>query len=348
MKSNGSSAAVNAVDSTRKKSLILSGRELMALKVTPQEWLVDGLLRTGRKRASLIVSPPEAGKSSLAKTLAVALAQGRDFLGRKTVQCDVLYWQTEDSAEDMQESLRRLGYDPYRDAGIFVFNGEVEDSTIATMHQVLADRPTVKLAIIETMNDLLNFEDNKPHEARRAYQTFNSELVAKHPNVAFLGLHHKKKRAVDNSGDGISGSSEIRGRTDAKFYINVRSDDDPRRIFHTQVRNGRNIEQAYLEINKITGEVYLGRTVADERKLGIAKTEENIKQQIIEYFTKHPGKTFRYDCMPFLIGNNPAKQRAYKELRASGILKESGKGTKTSPHTYEVAEISTEELEKAA
>src|SRR6267378_1686808 len=101
-----------------KKSFVMTGKEVMALKVPPVQYLVDGILRIGRRRASLFNSQPESGKSTASVALAVAVAQGKPFLGRKTLRGEVLYWQTEDSPEDLQDSLRRLGYDPDKDCDI--------------------------------------------------------------------------------------------------------------------------------------------------------------------------------------------------------------------------------------
>jgi len=342
-------AAAPKPEAKEKKSFVMTGKEVMALKVPPVQYLVDGILRIGRRRASLFNSQPESGKSTASVALAVAVAQGKPFLGRKTLRGEVLYWQTEDSPEDLQDSLRRLGYDPDKDCDILVFRGEPEDNTIDTLNKVLEEHPNVKLTIIETMNDLLDFEDNKTHEARRAYTDFNAKVVSKHYHrMAFLGLQHLKKHGTLKAGERISGSTEIRGRTDGKWYLEIKSDEDPRRIFYTQVRKGNNIPRTYLEYNKETEAVTLGLPLTEERKLSAEKTRERITTAILEYFSLHPDTTFKQDCFPVIDGNSTLKRKQFKELLASGRLVQTGEGTKTSPYVYRAVEFPMEERKEAA
>ena len=122
----------------------------MALKVVPQEWIVDGLLRVGRKRISLLAGKPESGKSCIGRQLTVAVAKGLPFFGRKTVRGSVLLWQTEELPEDVQASLRCLGYDADTDENILVFNGDASENTVEALDEALKQHPSVRLVIIET------------------------------------------------------------------------------------------------------------------------------------------------------------------------------------------------------
>jgi hypothetical protein len=57
--------------------------------ITPPDYIVDGLLET---RSMIgVVAPPEAGKSLLMQEIAVAVATGRDFHGRKVKRGLVVY-----------------------------------------------------------------------------------------------------------------------------------------------------------------------------------------------------------------------------------------------------------------
>jgi hypothetical protein len=328
----------------------MNGRELMALKVVPQEWMVDGLLRVGRKRISLLAGKPESGKSSIGRQLAVAVAKGLPFFGRQTVRGSVLLWQTEECPEDVQASLRCLGYDADTDENILVFNGDASDNTIEALDEALQQHPNVRLVIIETLDDLLKVEDIKENTAaRRAFDDFDRTVVSKHcSRVAFLALHHIKKREGDRAGDGLLGASVIRGRTDAKWYVTVKSDDDPRRIFHTEVRRGRNIERTILDFNDKTETNTLGMTLAEDRKLGAGKTAERIREDIIRYFSVNPNKTFEHDCLRVVEGNSDVKRKLFKELLASGCLVESGKGSKGSPFVYRAASLPVEAVVRRA
>src|SRR5580698_3872761 len=88
----------------------ISTEDILALPPSkPTDWVIADLLRTGRKRPSLLCGLPEAGKSTLAHQLALAVANGIKFLDRDTVKGHVLYWKNEESAADVREDLIQAG-----------------------------------------------------------------------------------------------------------------------------------------------------------------------------------------------------------------------------------------------
>jgi RecA-family ATPase len=67
------------------------------------DWQVHALLPQGS--LGLLSAYPKVGKSTLVSQLTVAVAKGRDFLGRHTRQGGVLYVAAEERREDV---IRRL------------------------------------------------------------------------------------------------------------------------------------------------------------------------------------------------------------------------------------------------
>src|SRR5262249_46295895 len=61
------------------------------------EWLVDGLV--GQNALVVLFGPPGVGKSFLALDLALSIATGRPWLGRKTTQGGVVYVYAEGTSE---------------------------------------------------------------------------------------------------------------------------------------------------------------------------------------------------------------------------------------------------------
>ena len=81
-----------------------------ALKHKPQEaveWVVEDIFR--RNGQSLLISPPKAGKSSLARNLARCVALGLPFLGRPVLQGPVIYMALEELEADVQEHFLKMG-----------------------------------------------------------------------------------------------------------------------------------------------------------------------------------------------------------------------------------------------
>jgi hypothetical protein len=325
----------------QKFKFLRTAAQLKEMKIEPSDWIVSGLLRAGRKRVSLLAGKPEAGKSVAARQLAVRVAQGKPFLGRNTKKSAVLLWQSEEDLSDIRESLDHLGYDPSTDAPIYVFDGSTNENHLDNLSDVLGAYPDIRLVIIETLDDLLRISDVKENTAtREAFQRFEDKVLEKHyQRVSFLGLHHLKKRACDDSGEMILGATYLRGRTDTKIYLDHPRTDDERRIIHATVRKGNPIAKTYLNYDAQRETISLGLTLAEEYKAGAAKTAQRIEEEIITFFTNHPDTTFESDCRPDISGNSNARRRALKKLVASGKLLKSGDGKKGSPIVYRVVEL---------
>jgi hypothetical protein len=327
---------------TNDKVHVVTAGELMQQPQHTQKFIVDGLLRLGRRRPSLLLGKPESGKSTLAMQLAVAVTKGLPFLGRNTQRSEVLYWSSEETDVDLATALRVHGYNPETDERLF-FNTNQEEP-MKYLDAVLSEYPEIRLVMIETLDDFLNVQDLKENShVRRAFEKFDASIIRKHAHRAsFLALHHLKKRETDSAGDAILGATVLRGRTDAKLYLKQMSDDDPRRIFHATVRMGAGIPQTVLDFNPTTLTSTLGVKLADERKQSAVKTDEKILADITEFFIHHPKATFEKECLPALSGNSDRTRRVFRDALRKGLFKQSGTGKKGDPYVYEVAPIPIE------
>jgi hypothetical protein len=319
-----------------KAPLIFSGKDLKNMPHQEQEWIVDDLLRLGRKRLSLLLGKPEAGKSSLATQLAVAVSRGQSFLGRPTKQSEVLFWATEEDPEDFWESLERLGYDPDHHKMIWMLDGSRSLNPAADLRDCLAAHPTIRLVILETLDDVLRMTDLKDNsKAREAFEQFDAVVMQRFScQAAFLGLHHLKKDETDNSGDAILGATVVRGRTDAKLYLKQVSDEDSRRVLHATVRKGRGIAKTFLHFDPTHSHSTLGATVKEEMTQSAEARRDKTLEAILTFFVKNPNTTFEKDCLPILEGHSDHARRIFKQACADGLLERSGTGKKGNAYTY--------------
>lgn len=328
---------------TQKQPRLVSARELASLKAEPTAWVVDGLLRTGRKRMSLLAGKPESGKSSLALQLAVSVCKGEPFLGRATKRSQVLYWMTEEDLQDIADSLRSLDYDHERDAALWVYDGSTDPSPLKRLHDSLAANPEIRLVVLETLDDVLKIQNVKENSAaREAFEKFDKFVMTPFSHqTAFLALHHLRKRELDNAGDMILGATVLRGKTDAKWYLRQVSDEDTRRIFHATTRKGRGIPPTYVEFDERTGRSTLGMTVAESRKLTAGATQDRIQEDVLAFFQANPNSTLE-DCLPAISGNSDEVRRVFKNLVRDGRLVRSGKGRRGDPYIYSCVSIPVE------
>jgi hypothetical protein len=271
-------------------------QDLQALPEAPASWVVQDLLRTNRKRVSLIAGSPEAGKSTIARQLSIAVSQGIAFLGRATKQGKVIYWQSEEDPQDTKEDFFRTGMaanDP-----VIIVHPEAGDDNCAELCKILDANPDTRLVIIETLDDFLKVEDIKENTAgREAFERFDAEVVSKHCwHCAFIVLHWFKKSDRQKTANihKILGGTIIAGKTDAKVYLTQVSDSDPRRIIQVAVRKGVPIEPTYLLFEPENQTSQLGTKVADERlqhkDVKDALAEIELDSRISALLHQNPGK----------------------------------------------------------
>jgi len=296
----------------------ISTTEILALPPSkPEDWVVADLLRTGRKRPALLCGLPEAGKSTLAHQLALAVANGVPFLDRATVKGHVLFWKNEESASDVREDLVRAGL---VDAGkLTMILPEPNDNNTQVLTQGLTEHGS-RLCIVETLADFMpNAELEKSKEMRDSLSRFSNDIMVHFPNTAFLLLAHFNK---STSKDGlaltrINGSTFIPAGTDAKIYLEQVSDVDHRRVLHATVRKGRRIEPTYLEFdeNKLTSTLGVKVKDEDQGKKEKAKLQKltDLDIRIQQVLTEKPGIP-KMDLVEAVGGKRQAVSKRIDEL----------------------------------
>jgi hypothetical protein len=82
-------------------------RDLLSEQEQVTAWVVENLLPSGGD--SLLVAKPKVGKSTLARCLALAVARGNEFLGRKTSQGLVMYLALEEKRDEVRRHFEAMG-----------------------------------------------------------------------------------------------------------------------------------------------------------------------------------------------------------------------------------------------
>jgi len=288
-------------------------------------WIVEGLLRTNRQRISLLCGSPHAGKSTVARQLAVAVSQGKPFLGRETMKSKVAYWQSEETTEDAAEDFAKSGM--MQDDPIVILQPSPADNHLQELDKVLTEEKEIRLVIIETLDDFLQMDDLSDNPAaRRAFEKFDKEVVSKHKErVSFVALHHFKKSDEQRgtSLNKILGATVIAGKTDCKIYLRQVGDTDGRRIVSAQTRKGVPIEPTYLVFEEATQTSTLGQTLADERadakKMSLSLTHAELRNRCIEIVAQNPGLT-KQDARDRVGGKTATATAVLNTLIEEGIV----------------------------
>lgn len=305
----------------------------------PSIWIVANLLRTNRQRISLLCGSPHAGKSTVARQLAIAVSQGKLFLGRETLKSKVAYWQSEETPEDANEDFIKSGMT--QDDPLVILQPSPDDNNLKELDKVLSEDKDIRLVIIETLDDFLKMDDLDDNpSARRSFEKFDKEVLSKHKGVVFIALHHFKKSDEQRgtSLNRILGATVISGKTDCKIYLRQASESDGRRILSVQTRKGIPIEPTYLDFDEATQTSTLGQTLADERadakKMSLSLTHSELRSRCINVVATTPGLT-QTEARDKVGGKTKAANDMFKSLIDEGVIVvQQGGATKTAHLLY--------------
>ncbi len=177
----------------------------------PILFLVPDLLMRGG--STILVAAPKQGKSTLAKQIAVAVAQGESIFGHETHQGEVLYLQLEEHEGWTASTLRRMGLkdgDPLSIA----FGAPDPSNVVETLRAKLREHPSTVLLVLDMLAGAVGIQDfNDYGEVRSKIQPLTD--LAHESGTSILILHHSKKSATGNPLEdslgtiGISGSVDI-------------------------------------------------------------------------------------------------------------------------------------------
>lgn len=172
------------------------------------QWLVDEILTSNE--LFLLAASPRAGKSLMAMTLAKAVAEGSEFLGRPTTQGTVVYVCMEDSENKLKERETAQGWAE----GLPV--AWLQRFKLSEIPQLkdLAEELDPRLIIIDTLSRV---KDSSISESSAEMSQLLDPLqdMAKELDCCVLLVHHTGKVQIDTAGtidvfDTIRGSSAIR------------------------------------------------------------------------------------------------------------------------------------------
>lgn len=172
------------------------------------EWLVQDILTVDE--LFLLAAGPRAGKSLLAMTLAKAVAEGGEFLGRPVTQGTVIYVCLEDGDAKLKERETAQGWS----RGLPVaWLQKFKLSELPHLRQ-LAEELDPRLIILDTLSRIKDATISE--SSAEMSQTLEPlQEMAKDLGCCVLLVHHTGKVSVDNASnvevfDTIRGSSAIR------------------------------------------------------------------------------------------------------------------------------------------
>ena len=235
----------------KKKELappLENGNELASRYIAPAVYLVDGMVTTG---LGMVVAPPKFGKSWIALDLAISIATGTPFFGKKTVRAGVLYYALEDNDRRVQRRLLQVSGQERKDLSWFYHKEEaptMDDGLFEEIDAYLQMYPEIKFVVIDTLQKIRpparKFEGAYSNDYNDAGKI---QRFALNRDISILLVHHTRKIIDPNDLIGnISGTNGLSGAIDYAFAMSKKKwDDDQAKLELT----GRDIEkQSYMMV----------------------------------------------------------------------------------------------------
>ena len=255
----------------------------------PVSFVVEDLLMRGG--TTLLIGLPKQGKSTLAKQLAVAVAQGENVINRRVTQGTVLYYQMEEFKTWTTGTLRKMGASN-ADPLLLEFDRPEPAKAVPALRAALNEHPDVVLLVLDMMAKVVNVKDFNDY-AEVTAQLAPLTHLARETGVSILLLHHGKK---SSSGDPINdalGSIALTGNVD--IIVGLSGDKTATRLSTSSrvgksLRNVRLTWDAETHLYSVSGEGVPNGTTA-EQAIG-AKDGEHAKTFRPERFAHGEAPTY--------------------------------------------------------
>ena len=299
---------------------LTSLRDLLAEPEEVVSWLVEDRIPSGG--LALLAGKPKAGKSTMTRDLAFAVARGTDWLGWRTSPGAVWYLALEDKRSEVRRHFLQMG--ATGDESISVFTGRTTGSFLSELHAAAeAQRPA--LIIVDTMQRLIQARDlNDYAEVTRKLQPLLD--LARETGAAVLLLHHAGKSERADL-DSVLGSTALTGSVDTLLVLK-RS--DQYRTVATVQRVGSDVPQTVVALDEDSGRVSTGPT----REVANRTT---VQDAIIEFLRGAPGPVGEPGIVDAVEGQTAVKRRALRQLVANQKVIRQGGGKRNDQYLYSVS-----------
>jgi hypothetical protein len=231
---------------TPTEPVFLTLRERLEKPRVNMDWLVEGFLPHGG--LMLMAAMPKAGKTILARNIALGVCAGGKFLGRKCSQGTVLWLgleEPEDEAIKVEEAMGFLDL-PFHS----IYEQAPADAMGWLERSVEKFNPS--LIVIDTWHSLTLIENINDYAAvNRA--NIPLQALARQRGIAQIWIHHNKKpdkKAGSNmAGSDVLGSTALFAAVDTLMTVECAADDV--HTAWTKQRFGGNMQPTVLTMNEV-------------------------------------------------------------------------------------------------
>ena len=294
---------------------------------------------------SMITGGKHAGKSTLARWMAVCVAKGWEFLKRETRQGPVFYIASEDETMAARQELIRLGWKQGDELRFLSAQNIRSDRPEIFLGDLTAEikRVGAKLVILDMLFDFVHIDDEMSYAGTRE-AVGRIQEVASASGAHIVAIHHAPKNAnIGDAAVAALGSQGLAARVSPIILVR-RFGPGVHSVSSTSVRDPRGEplldsrlvknEDGSVELggafkNYMLAEVYMGRVKEMlEDDPGSEMTAPEVSDAL----------TITYEVARSCLSN------MYK----NGMVQRSGSGKKGKPYRYSIGGMPSELADAAS
>jgi len=235
----------------------------------------------------ILSAKPKLGKSWLALSMCLAVANGEDFLGYKTRKCSTLYLDLETSESLQQRRLRKAlnGAPVPKNFYLDTETDAIGNGFVEQIEAYLAEDPDIGLVVIDVFQIIRTpAKGVKETEYEHAYRDLTplNDLAQKHHISIMLVCHDRKAVDPDDPFSNILGSTGLQGAATEMMVMFRRKKDDP---IHISVK-GKTIDglpELDVVLEKAQWRIVEGVNTAEREQAALLREyqESNIRKAVI-------------------------------------------------------------------
>ncbi|MBI5749545.1 MAG: AAA family ATPase [Nitrospinae bacterium] len=282
-------------------------------------YLVDNTLPSGG--FSVLASKPKAGKSTLARNLALSVARGEAFLGKDTNKGAVIYYALEEKQSEIKRHFKDMGADGTED--IYIYTGSVPVDALIQIKSIVEKIKPV-LVIIDPLFRLARVKDGNDYV--QVTQALDPLLrLARDTGTHVLCVHHTNK-GQGQGGDSVLGSTAIFSSVDTLLIM--KRHEEYRTVSSIQ-RYGEDLPETTLHFDKDSRTIEIGKPKQEE-------DIETLKRAILDFLSSQDKPLIKSVIMEEVEERQAIKHKALMELVKNEQVAREGSGGKGDPYKYSI------------
>ena len=191
-----------------------SSEYIMSTHLQPLEFFIDKMLCKG---LYILAGAPKIGKSWLALDMCLSVAEGTEFLKRKTVKGKVLYLSLEDSLIRIQNRLYEITDEPSDNLDFVITADTIGNGLEQQIENSKRSSPELKIVVIDTLQMV---RGNTDATYGSDYKELSSlKALADKLCIAIVLIHHTRKNYDSDPFNMISGTTGLSGCVDGSMVL---------------------------------------------------------------------------------------------------------------------------------